>query len=285
MVSGVTESAGPLLQLRKRLLPMAQLTLTGLTLYPIKSAAGIPVHTWDVDDFGLRYDRRWMVVDPAGIFLTQRSHPRLALVRPSINEPVLRVEAPEMPALELPLEPTSQVRTEVLVWRDRCAALWVGPGPADWFCHLLGCECGLVYMPDTSVRPADPTFAPSGTRVSFADAFPFLMISEESLADLNSRMPVPLPMNRFRPNLVIAGGQPYVEDSLDRFTIGEVGFRRVKPCDRCVTTTTDQATADRGKEPLRTLATYRKRDRKVLFGQNVVHSGVGRLAVGDTLQL
>jgi uncharacterized protein YcbX len=121
--------------------------------------------------------------------------------------------------------------------------------------------------------------------VSFADAFPFLMISEESLADLNARMPVPLPMNRFRPNLVIAGGSPFVEDFLEHFTIGEIGFRRVKPCDRCVIPTTDQETGERGKEPLRTLATYRKQGSKVFFGQNLVHSGIGRLKVGDILQL
>jgi uncharacterized protein YcbX len=120
--------------------------------------------------------------------------------------------------------------------------------------------------------------------VSFADAFPFLMISEESLADLNSRMPKPLPMNRFRPNLVIAGGEPFVEDSLDRFVIGELRFRVVKPCDRCVLPTTDQETAERGQEPLRTLASYRKRGSKVLFGQNVVHSGCGMLRIGDILE-
>jgi uncharacterized protein YcbX len=148
---------------------------------------------------------------------------------------------------------------------------------------VLETDCSLVYMPETTVRPANTAYAPPGHRVSFADAFAFLLISEESLADLNGRMPAPLPMNRFRPNLVIAGGTPFGEDAMGSFRIGALPFRVVKPCDRCVLTTTDQATAERGLEPLRTLATYRRWDGKVWFGQNVVHEDTGRLAVGDAL--
>jgi MOSC domain-containing protein len=133
------------------------------------------------------------------------------------------------------------------------------------------------------VRAADPAFAPDGARVSFADGFPFLLLSEESLADLNRRLPEPLPMNRFRPNLVVAGGQPYDEDTWSRIEIGGIRLRVVKPCGRCVVTTIDQLTGERGKEPLRTLATYRKRDAEVMFGQNVVHEGPGRLRVGDAV--
>jgi hypothetical protein len=161
--------------------------------------------------------------------------------------------------------------------------VWTGEGAARWFSDVLETDCSLVFMPETTVRPADTTYAPPGHRVSFADAFAFLLISEESLADLNGRMPAPLPMNRFRPNLVIAGGAPFGEDALGSFRIGALGFRAVKPCDRCVLTTTDQATAERGLEPLRTLATYRRRDGKVYFGQNVVHEDTGRLAIGDPL--
>jgi uncharacterized protein YcbX len=262
---------------------MPPLRLTALNVYPIKSAAGIPADAWQVDEFGLRFDHRWMVIDEAGRFISQREQPRLALVRPSFHEDLLLVDAPGQRPLELPLHPTCSVTTKITVWHDTCEVGWLGNHAAAWFSAVLGCSCSLAYMPDSTLRPADPAFAPAGTRVSFADGFPFLLISEESLADLNSRMPVPLPMNRFRPNLVIAGGEPYAEDSLDRFTIGEMGFLVVKPCDRCVVTTTDQATAQRGREPLRTLATYRRRDGKVLFGQNVVHSGIGRLAVGDIL--
>jgi uncharacterized protein YcbX len=259
------------------------LQLTALHVYPIKSAAGIAPADWDVDQFGLRHDRRWMVVSPAGMMMSQRTHPRLALARPAIGEDTLRVEAPGMPALELPLRPAGTLATTVVVWDDTCTAVRAGERAARWFSDLLETDCRLVYMPDDSRRPANPAFAPPGSRVSFADAFPFLVISEESLADLNRRMPDPLPMNRFRPNLVIAGGEPYGEDGLGRFRIGSLGFTAVKPCGRCVLTTTDQATLARGAEPLRTLATYRKWDGKVWFGQNVVHEGPGRLRVGERL--
>jgi MOSC domain-containing protein len=261
----------------------AALRLTGLHVYPIKSAAGLAPAAWEIDGFGLRYDRRWMVINPAGQMISQRTHPRLALVRPAIGDGTLRIETAGMPALELPLAPAPAVTTPATIWGDTCAAVWTGERAARWFSDVLEADCSLVYMPETTVRPADTTYAPPGHRVSFADGFAFLLISEESLADLNGRMPAPLPMNRFRPNLVIAGGAPFGEDALGSFRIGALRFRVVKPCDRCVLTTTDQATAERGLEPLRTLATYRRRDGKVYFGQNVVHEGTGRVAVGDPL--
>jgi uncharacterized protein len=260
-------------------------TLSSIHLYPIKSAAGLAPAEWEVDSFGLYLDRRWMVVDSTGALISQRTHPRLALVRPMIRHGGLEVRAPGMSPLSLTLTPSHLVATTVFVWDDACQALWQGEPAARWFSEFLGCDCSLVYMPEDTVRPADPEVAPAGIRVSFADAFPFLLISEESLADLNSRMNHPLPMNRFRPNLVIAGVPPYAEDLLPEFSLGDIKFRAVKPCDRCAVTTTDQATAERGQEPLRTLATYRKRDGKVLFGQNLVHWGSGRLRVGTTLQL
>jgi uncharacterized protein len=262
----------------------AALRLTGLHVYPIKSAAGLGPPAWDVDGFGLRYDRRWMVVDAAGRMISQRTHPRLALVRPAIGDGTLRIETAGMPGLELPLAPAPAVTTPATVWDDTCAAVWTGERAARWFSDVLETDCSLVYMPETTVRPADTAYAPPGHRVSFADGFAFLLISEESLADLNGRMPAPLPMNRFRPNLVIAGGAPFGEDAMGSFRIGALRFHVVKPCDRCVLTTTDQATGERGLEPLRTLATYRRRDGKVYFGQNVVHEGTGRLGVGDPLQ-
>ena len=257
------------------------LHIRGLNIYPIKSARGIALAESEVDGFGLRYDRRWMVVDDSGRFLSLRSHSRLALVVPSIRGDTLRVDGPGMPTLEVPLHPSQAVATTVAVWNDLCSATWVGETAADWFSEFLGCPCSLVHMAEDAVRPADPAFAPAGSRVSFADGFPFLLISEESLADLNQRLAEPLPMNRFRPNLVVAGGEPYDEDYWTHFEIGGITLRVVKPCGRCVVTTTDQTTGERGREPLRTLATYRKRDGEVMFGQNVVHEGQGRLRVGD----
>jgi MOSC domain-containing protein len=259
--------------------------LSGLNIYPIKSARGIALDESQVDEFGLRYDRRWMVVDRSGQFLSQRSHARLALVVPSIRDGALRIDAPGMPTLETSLDPSPTVATRVTVWDDTCGATWLGEKAAEWFTQFLGCACSLVHMAGDTVRPADPAFASQPARVSFADGFPFLLISEESLADLNRRLAEPLPMNRFRPNLVVGGGEPYQEDGWSRIEIGGIRLSVVKPCGRCLVTTTDQNTGERGKEPLRTLATYRKRDGEVMFGQNVVHEGTGRLRVGDPVVL
>ena len=259
------------------------LRITGLHVYPLKSAGGISPDAWPVDSFGLVHDRRWMVVDARGRMLSQRTHPRLALVRPTMHEDRLALDAPGVPPLELSLRPTGSVVVKATVWDDTCDAIWLGPRPAQWFSEVLGSPCELVYMPDATDRSVDPAYAQDGIRVSFADGFPFLLISEESLADLNARLARPLPMNRFRPNLVIAGGEPHAEDTLERFEACGIPFRVVKPCGRCVVTTTDQETTERGVEPLRTLATYRKEGGEVMFGQNVVHFGTGRLTVGAPL--
>jgi hypothetical protein len=256
-----------------------------LNVYPIKAARGIPLDDSEVDEFGLLYDRRWMVVDDSGEFLSQRSHPRLALVVPTIADETLVVNAPGMPTLEIPLSPSRAVTMRVAVWDDSCAATWLGDKPARWFSEFLDCSCSLVRMAPETIRPADPAFAPVGARVSFADGFPFLLISQESLEDLNRRLDMPVPMNRFRPNLVVSGGEAYAEDHWTKIEIGGLGLRIVKPCGRCVVTTTDQTSGERGQEPLRTLATYRKRDGEVMFGQNVVHEGPGRLCVGDRVLL
>ncbi len=264
---------------------MPTVTLSDLVVYPIKSAGGIPVPEGAVDSFGLENDRRWMVVDPGGRMVTQRTHPRLALARPVLEGDRLVVRGPGLDPLSLPLHPADAVGTTVSIWKDQCTALWQGEAAAGWFSRLLQADVMLVYMPQSTWRPAEPAYAPAESRVSFADAYPFLLLSEESLADLNRRMPTPLPMNRFRPNLVIRGGTAFGEDAMAGFTIGEMGFRAVKPCDRCVLTTTDQETTVRGVEPLRTLATFRKVDGKVYFGQNVVHDRPGRLAVGMPVRL
>jgi uncharacterized protein YcbX len=256
-----------------------------LNIYPIKSARGIPLLESEVDSFGFRYDRCWMLINPSGEFLSQRTHPGLALVRPEIEGETLTVTAAGMPPLQLPLQPKDTVRCRIVIWGDVCQASWLGEHAASWFSEVLECSCSLVHMADSIVRPADPGYAPPETRVSFADGFPFLLVSEESLKDLNRRLPQPMSMERFRPNLVIAGGEPYCEDDWRGIRIGEIPLQVVKPCGRCVVTTTDQFTAERGKEPLSTLATYRKRGGEVVFGQYAVHEGIGRLRVGDAVTL
>jgi uncharacterized protein len=259
--------------------------LTGINIYPIKSARGIALSEWETDTFGLRYDRRWMVVDGSGRFITQRNHPRMALVTVRVGDGVLHIDAPGMPALETPLHPGAAVLTEVVVWNFAGPGTWLGEEAALWFSTFLGTECSLVHMGDDVVRLANSLFAPEATRVSFADGYPILLISEESLADLNGRLSQPLPMNRFRPNLVVAGAEAYAEDGWGKIEIGGMPLRVVKPCFRCAITTTDQVTAERGQEPLRTLARYRRVNGEVMFGQNVVHETAGTLRVGDTVRL
>lgn len=267
---------------------MSGISLARIYVYPIKSAAGVALDRAALDGLGLRHDRRWMLVDDAGEFLSQRRLPRMALISVSFSGASLLVEAPSMSALTLPLEPgpdDPRQRTPVRVFDDLVPAASAGEEPDRWFSGFLGVGCRLVYMPDDVVRPVDPDYARDGDRVGFADGFPLLMFSEASLADLNSRLPEPVPENRFRPNLVVSGCGAFAEDGWRWVRVGEVGFRVAKPCARCTITTVDQRIGVRGKEPLRTLASYRKVGDKVMFGQNLAHDGPGELRVGDAVEV
>ncbi|MFN8515679.1 MAG: MOSC domain-containing protein [Chloroflexia bacterium] len=243
---------------------------------------------------GFAHDREPMLIDNAtGTFLTQREFPRMALVRPHLANGALRVEASGMEPLTVPIVAEGPERS-VLIWRDTCPAVDQGDELAGWFGAFLGTDCRVVRLPDAYRRQVDQTFAPSADdQVGFADGFPFLLISEESLADLNSRLDAPLLMNRFRPNIVVRGGGPFWEDRVGTFRIGEITFRCVKPCARCPITTTEQETAIVGKEPLRTLATFRRGGIHVpgpvrgaaYFGQNVTHDATGVIRVGESIEL
>lgn len=263
---------------------MDQVTVSRIHLYPLKAARGLTVTEADVGDRGFVHDRRFMVVDDRGRLLTQREHPALALLRAEIQGEALVLEAPGAGRAEVPLRPRDGARRRVQIWSDTCDALSVGLDAADLLRRYLDVPCELVYMPDETIRPVDPDYAAPGDRVSFADAFPFLLISEASLADLNERlrqrdMPQ-IPMDRFRPNLVVTGCAPYAEDSWDEIAIGGVVFRAVKPCDRCTVTTVNQRTGVPGREPLATLATYRREPGGIMFGQNLIHRGRGVIRVG-----
>jgi hypothetical protein len=260
--------------------------LASLHLYPIKSCAGITVDEWEVDGFGLRYDRRWMVTTPRGQFVTQRECPALALVRVTMAAPHLRLEAPDMPPLITPLNPLGGRPISTMIWQDQVQVVAPDHKADDWFSRVVGQEVVLAWMPEQVVREVDRSWAPRGGRTGFADGFPFLLAGEASLTDLNSRLERPLPMNRFRPNLVVQGSGPFAEDGWRSLQIGEIPMEVVKPCARCVVTTTEQSSGRRdGDEPLRTLATFRRQDGKVMFGQNVVHYGTGMLRRGDPVQL
>lgn len=261
------------------------LKLSGLTVYPVKSCAGINVSTWEVDTFGLRYDRRWMVVTPRGHFLTQRELPALALVKATIQPPHLRITAPGAGELITPLAPLGGRPLATQVWDDPMRVVAPDHLADQWFSDYLGHEVVLAYMPEDVVREVDRSVAPEGGRTGFADAFPFLLIGEASLADLNARLERPLPMNRFRPNLVVRGCLSFAEDGWRKIRVAGIPMQVVKPCARCVVTTTDQESLARGHEPLRTLAMYRRVDNKVMFGQNVMHYGTGTLMVGDSVEI
>jgi uncharacterized protein YcbX len=263
-----------------------KLTVAGLFHYPVKSCGGVTLSAAVIGERGIIHDREFMIVDAAtGLFLTQREFPRMALIRPRMEDGRLRLNAPGVS--QLVLDPVRQgSNRNVIVWRDRCPAVDQGPEVAAWLSAFLMTNCRLMRMADEHVRRVDRRYAISeGDQVGFADGYPFLLISEESLADLNARLSTPLPMNRFRPNIVVSGGAAFQEDQWRRIRIGDIDFHLVKPCARCVITTTDQATGERGKEPLTTLAAFRRKNRGVLFGQNMIHGGPGTIRHGDLVEV
>ena len=256
----------------------------GLYHYPIKSCRGTSLEVAVVGVRGIVADRQWMVVDSDSHFLTQRELPRLALIEPSLRNGLLEISAPDVPTLSVRVGEAGE-RVEVVVWGDRCVAVDHGPEAATWFSHVLGTPCRLVRIADDEVRRADREFAAPTDQVGFADGFSFLLTSRASLDELNRRLESPLPMNRFRPNIVIDGIEPFEEDGWKRIRIDGITFEVAKPCARCVTTTVDQHTAERSKEPLRTLATFRKQTGGVMFGQNLIHDRTGVLRVGADVEI
>lgn len=244
-----------------------------------------------MEPWGLAGDRRWMLADAAGRCVTQREQPRLALARAESSPGGgLLLAAPGMPVLEVAV-PRRSATVPVHIWGDKVEAVPAGDAAAAWFGVYLGMEVILVHLDDPAHRrPIDPEYARPGETVSFADGFPLLVTTEASLAALNGLIAAgdlpeegPLPMDRFRPNAVLSGTEAWAEDAWVRIRIGEVEFRVVKPCGRCVVTTTDQGTAARGREPLRTLARHRRFGGRLVFGQNLVPVRPGTLRVGDAL--
>jgi len=262
------------------------LTLSQIYIYPIKSLGGISLKTAQVQERGLQHDRRWMLVDNNNQFLTQRTFPDMALLQVELEANGLRVQhkIKNLESLLIPFEPLTQQPIQVTIWDDVCTALEVSATANEWFTEALNRSCRLVYMPDTTQRPVDIAYAHKGEIVSFADGYPLLVIGDASLKDLNKRLNDPVPMNRFRPSLVFTGGQPYEEENWNFFSIQNNKFQGVKPCARCVLTTIDQNTAEKGQEPLRTLSGYRCVGNKVLFGQNVLPLLPGSsVSIGDII--
>lgn len=260
------------------------LRLSAIWIYPVKSLAGVRVSRAHVEDRGLRDDRRFMVVEPDGRFLTQREHAPMALVRARVEGDALHLEAPGAPPLVVPLEVDGPAR-EVTVWADRCEATDAGERAARWLSDALGRRARLVRMPASTRRAVDARYASDGEIVSFADAFPFLLVGQGSLDALNARLEAPVDARRFRPNLIVEGAAPFAEDGWRELAIGAVRLHVRKACSRCPIVNVDPDRGARGSEPLATLATFRTADHRVLFGQNLVHQGRGSLREGDPVRL
>ncbi|MBK7394496.1 MAG: MOSC domain-containing protein [Chloracidobacterium sp.] len=284
-----------------------------INIYPIKSLKGISVGSAVIEERGLQYDRRWMLTDREGMFFTQREFPRMATIAVAAESGQLKVESEGHGVMHVPFEPDMGERGRVTVWNSVCDAEIYNGQVSEWFSDVLGTNCQLVYMPDTSRRGINPKFNLGDDVVSFADGYPLMVIGEGSLADLNEKIAnnaekehpggeftfEPLPMNRFRPNLVVAETDAFAEDAWQKIRIGEAAFRSTKPCERCVITTVEQSVGEfAGKEPLKTLATYRMAkdvipDRyeslgvganAVLFGQNLIAETPGAtISVGGEI--
>jgi uncharacterized protein YcbX len=257
--------------------------LTQINIYPIKSLKGITLKEAKVEARGLQYDRRWMLTDLNGHFFTQREFPKMATIEVSVDADGLTAAAPGAGELKIGPRPNPRGAETVQIWKDSTQAVAYGAEINGWFSSVLETDCQLVYMADEFRREVDPAFAVADDIVSFADGYPFLVISENSLNDLNSKLEEPLPMNRFRPNLVVSGADAFAEHNWRKFSVGENIFYGVKPCKRCVITTIDQTSGEfTGNEPLKTLATYRDVPGGVIFGENLLSANPGgTIRVGD----
>jgi uncharacterized protein YcbX len=266
------------------------ITVSQLYIYPVKGLQAIAVPSARCTERGFEHDRRFMVVDAQGKFMSQREHPLMATVWTDIADGMLVLSAPDLTQVEIPLEPQGQASARVQVWNSTCDAVPASRAGDAWLTDYLGIPCRLVYMPESTRRECNPEFAP-GKIVSFADGYPYLVTNEASLADLNARIAAKaaptVPMNRFRPSIVVAGADAYAEDHWPELRMGSAVLRSAKPCGRCQVTTTDQATGERlGPEPLVTLGEYRDGGKfGIMFGQNYATERTGTIRVGDTVTL
>jgi len=257
------------------------ITLSSLIYYPIKACRGFEVQSAQVERMGLQADRRMMVITPEGDFLTQREYPKLALVTPQLEDGALTLSAPEMDVISHVVQTTGAIR-RVDIWKSTgVEAIDQGELVAQWFSEWLGTSVRLVHIAEGYKRLVNEKYTLNpDDHTGFADGYPILLISEESLQELNEKLETPVPMNRFRPNIVVKGCEPFAEDTWNKIKIGDVELAVVKPCARCEVTTIDKVTLERNKEPLKTLGKYRKHELGAIFGQNVIPINGGRLQLG-----
>lgn len=266
----------------------SQLTISEIWIYPIKSLGGIRLPQARLSERGLQWDRRWMLLDEENQFMTQRTIPSMALIDVSLHKTHLEIRHRSKNLAPLKLSFKTECPAEVVeapIWDDTSEAMVMNEEANAWFSEAMEQKCHLVFMPEHGSRTTTGKTSGRIQRVSFADAYPILMIGQASLDDLNSRLHEPVTMNRFRPNLVFTGGRPFEEDGWHAFTAGSTRFWAEKPCARCVLTTIDPQTAKKGKEPLATLAKYRNKDGKAMFGQNLMYEAGGTIKVGDSIRV
>ena len=266
------------------------LQLSEIYIYPVKSLGGIRLSTANITTRGLENDRRFMLVDKDGNFLSQREHSQLAIFSTEIEGNFLLITNKKdgntfKTSLHYSLNQQVNKLLNVQIWDDETSAIEVSQEASKWFTQALGISTRLVYMPEESQRRTEPEYSLTGEEItSFSDGYPILIIGQSSLDDLNNRLENPININRFRPNFVFTGGEPFEEDAWYEFNVGNVRFFGVKPCARCIMTTIDQETGEKkDREPLLTLNKYRKVSNKILFGQNVLISQLGTVSVGDNV--
>jgi uncharacterized protein len=266
---------------------MNELILTEINIYPVKSLGGISLNSALAEERGLQFDRRWMLVDEQGVFISQRECAEMVFIGVRICDigfELFYKPEPEI-SITIPFHANKGEVLKVRIWEDICESIHYSALVDQWLINLLKIKCRLVYMPDSSRRIVDLKYTTGKEIVSFADGYPFLIIGEATLLDLNNKLEKTVLMNRFRPNFVFSGDAPYAEDTWKKFSIGEVKFKGVKPCGRCVITTIDQKDASKSAEPLKTLSTYRKSNNNVLLGQNLVLQQGGVVKLGDSLMV
>lgn len=237
-------------------------------------------------DRGLENDRRWMLIDANNRFISQRENAQMALFKTGLECDAIKVtHVTDNSFIHIPFTYFDEDTVEVTIWDDICTGHYVSTHADTWFSQRLGINCRLVYMAEKTHRLTDPRYSIQGSITSFSDAYPLLLIGQASLDDLNSRLTKPVPMNRFRPNIVFTGAAPYSEDTMQHIIVNGIDLYGVKLCARCVMTTIDQVTTKKSKEPLKTLAGYRRKGDKTLFGQNLTNTGEGIINIGDQLQV
>lgn len=266
---------------------MINLVVSGIYIYPIKSLGGVSLTESILEEKGLQYDRRWVLTDSKGMFITQRKYPLLSLLQVSISDDVITVFQKDNPGQKISFNTNQQTgdEIEVSIWDDITKGIEVDRTISNWFSDYMNMEVKLLKMPEQVRRNVDIKYASNNEIVSFADGYPCLIIGQSSLDELNKKLEKPIEMDRFRPNIVFTGGEPHAEDSFQDFEIDNVLFSAVKPCARCVLITIDQQHGTKSAEPLKTLSKYRTLNNKIMFGQNLIHRGSGTIKIGSEIQV